>query len=151
VRHEEAAEQSALFAFFAVAKWRGIPLAELAYAIPNGAHLAGTERQRAMQVSRLKRMGMQPGFPDWCLPIPAAPYAGLYVEMKRRQGGRVSADQKTWLGRLRWLGHDVHVAEGADHAKRIVTDYVARTGHPLVIGYAPRPEIDFSATWSIDR
>ena len=143
-RHDEEMEQTHLFAWFNLAKWRGIPLAELAYAIPNGAFLGGTERQRGFQMVRLQRMGLQPGFPDWCLPVPAAPYAGLYVEMKRRHGGRVSAEQKSWLARLRWLGHDTYVAEGADHAKQIVTTYLARTGHELVVGYAPRPEIDWS-------
>ena len=149
-RREEEGEQMALFAWFNVAKWRGIPLSEIAFAVPNGAYLAGTEKQRAMQAARLQRMGLQPGFPDFGLPIPSATYHGLFVEMKRRQGGRVSPEQKTWLGRLRWLGYDCHVAEGADRAKQIVTTYLAGTGHALVVGYAPRPEIDF-ATWEIDR
>ena|GEM_PF-330537 len=143
-KHEEEDEQTALFAWLNVAKWRGQPLSALAYAIPNGAKLAGTAKQQQFARSRLRRTGMQPGFPDVCLPIPAHPYHSLYVEMKKRHGGRVEPEQREWLAKLRWLGHDAHVAEGADHAKRLIVDYLARTGDAVVVGWTPDPQIDWS-------
>lgn len=139
-RHEEDDAQTALFSWFNVAKWRGVPLARFAFAVPNGSHLAGTPAQRAMQMARLKRMGLRVGFPDWGLVLPIPPYAGLFVEQKKAHGGRVTDEQRTWVRVLRRMGYDAHVCEGLDHSKRVVEAYVARSGFPLVIGYAP---IDF--------
>jgi hypothetical protein len=83
----------------------------LIFAIPNGAHLAGTIAQRAAQVARLKAEGMLPGVPD--LEIPEW---NLYIEMKRQRGGRLSADQVRIHDALRRAGKRVIVAKGWEDA-----------------------------------
>jgi hypothetical protein len=83
----------------------------LIFAIPNGAHLAGTIAQRAAQVARLKAEGMVAGVPD--LEIPEW---GCYVEMKRQRGGKLSADQVRIHADLRRAGKRVIVAKGWEDA-----------------------------------
>jgi hypothetical protein len=89
----------------------------LIFAIPNGAHLAGTIAQRAAQVARLKAEGMVSGVPD--LEIPEW---GCYVEMKRQRGGRLSADQVRIHDALRRAGKRVIVGKGWEDAADQVRD-----------------------------
>lgn len=144
----EETEQAQLFAWFNVAKWHGISLGELCYAVPNGAQYGTDPKLRAIQAAKMARTGLKPGVPDVVVPIPSGRFHGLYVEMKRRHGHKAAhtPEQRGWQARLRWLGHDVRVCEGADHAKDVITKYLAQTGHPVVIGWAPHPQIDWS-TW----
>ena len=97
------------------------PECGLAYAIPNGGkrHI-GTAKKLAAE-------GLKPGVPDICWPVPRYPYHGLYIEMKRREGGTVSAMQKEWIYRLREQGYMVAVAEGFEAAKRVFCEYIATT------------------------
>jgi hypothetical protein len=83
----------------------------LIFAIPNGAHLAGTIAQRAAQVARLKAEGMVAGVPDVEIPE-----WNLYVEMKRQRGGKLSADQVRIHNALRRAGKTVMVAKGWEDA-----------------------------------
>ena len=80
----------------------------LIYAIPNGASLAGDEKQRAILMGRLKAEGLTPGVPD--LHIPAW---SLYIEMKRVRGGRISPEQREIHAELRASGNTVIVATGS--------------------------------------
>ena len=92
----------------------------LIFAIPNGAHLAGTIAQRAAQVARLKAEGMTPGVPD--IEVPAW---NLYVEMKRQRGGRLSQDQVKVHTQLRAVGKTVIVARGWEDARDQVKAFVS--------------------------
>jgi hypothetical protein len=81
------------------------------FAIPNGAHLAGTIAQRAAQVARLKAEGMVAGVPDVEIPE-----WNLYIEMKRQRGGKLYADQVRIHDALRRAGKTVMVAKGWEDA-----------------------------------
>lgn len=87
-------------------------------ATPNGGHRA------AKTAKWLKAEGVSPGFPD----ITVWPEAGsglpvLYVEMKRRAGGRPSAEQAEWVAYLDSLpGHKACVCKGALQAIAFVTE-----------------------------
>lgn len=94
------------------------------YAVPNGSILGGDAKLRAIQVGRLKRAGMRPGVLDLVLDLPRGPFHGLRLEMKRH-GGRASPEQREWLARLRSVGFDAHVAEGAEEAIAIIQAYLA--------------------------
>jgi len=86
----EHEEQKALIHWAKVAV-RQYPELRLLYAIPNGG-------KRHVGVARkLKAEGVQSGVPDLCLPVPRGTYCGLYIEMKRKKGGTVTAEQKEWI------------------------------------------------------
>lgn len=94
-------------------------------AVPNGSHLAGDARQRAIQMARLKREGLREGVSDLFLAIPAGRYAGLWLEMKRADPGlsKVSDAQTDWLALMEESGYSVAVCHGAAVAIRAIQDY----------------------------
>jgi hypothetical protein len=100
------------------------PELALLFHIPNGGKRGKTE------AARLKRMGVKPGVPDLCLPLARGGFHGLYVEMKRLDGGRVSTEQKAWLAALHAAGHCVAVADGHEQAIAVLRDYLAADGCP---------------------
>lgn len=91
------------------------------FAIPNGGF------RNFKEASKFKRCGVQPGVPDICIPIPSGSYHGLYIELKRVSGGKLSDYQIEWLNFLREQGYYADVAHGFDEAKKMVTDYLALT------------------------
>jgi len=103
------------------ARWheRLEPRLALLHAIPN----AGAGAQKG-QAGKMKAEGVKPGVPDLCLPAPTADWFGLYIELKRRKGGRVRPDQRWWIDALRSNQYAVHVCAGADEAIRVLKDYL---------------------------
>ena len=99
-----------------------IPDLGLLYAIPNGAHLAGTTRQRAAKMNKLKAEGLRPGIPDLCLPVSRHGYHALYIEMKR-PGGKPKDKQANWLDLLSKADNFATVCEGADEAIEVLSWY----------------------------
>lgn len=87
----------------------------LLYAIPNGGH-------RSISVGKsMKAEGVTPGIPD--LHVPAW---GLWIEMKRQKGGRLSSEQKAIAAYLENVGQTVIVGLGASDASRQVLEFVER-------------------------
>lgn len=97
------------------------------FCIPNGTHLAGGLKQRAIQASRLKHQGQRNGVPDLMLPIPAGGYHGLFIEMKRVKGSEVSPQQKRWQGWLNDAGYMSVICYGAEQAKEVIKCYLGST------------------------
>lgn len=87
------------------------------YHIPNGGY------RTIREAAKFKRMGVMPGVPDICIPIPIHPYHGLYLELKRHAGGSLSENQEKWLTKLRGFGYAAHVANGCAHAIQIIEIY----------------------------
>lgn len=81
----------------------------LIFAIPNGGH-----RSKAT-AARLKAEGVVPGVPDLCIPEWM-----VFIEMKRRKGGRLSKDQKNVMDQLQAAGYSCYVCAGADEAREVV-------------------------------
>lgn len=79
-------------------------------AIPNGG-------QRSLSTAaRLKAEGVCPGVPDLFVPE-----WGLWVEMKRAKGGKLSPDQKDWAEYLDYCGYAVIVGHGqADAIEQVI-------------------------------
>ena len=98
------------------------PELALLHHIPNGG-----KRGKA-EAAKLKRMGVKPGVPDLHLPVARGGFNGLYVEMKRLDGGRVSSEQRVWLAALHAAGHCVAVCEGHEQAIAVLRDYLAADG-----------------------
>ncbi len=90
----------------------------LIFAIPNGGH-----RHKAT-AAMLKATGVAPGVPDLCVPEPCGQYHGLYIEMKRTKGGKLSPEQKAWIEALKLRGYRAVVCPGAEEAKAAVNDYL---------------------------
>jgi hypothetical protein len=80
----------------------------LYFAVPNGGKRGKTAQAQA------KREGIQSGVPDLVILVPFG--RAIFVEMKRRKGGTVTAAQKYWVKRLRVLGFDAEVCRGSDDA-----------------------------------
>ena len=82
----EHQEQSALIQWARMHKHSGV---RMLYAIPNAA------KRSVRLAAMMKSEGMMAGVPDLFLPYPVEPYHGLYIEMKRRKGGKVSDNQRS--------------------------------------------------------
>jgi len=69
-----------------------------------------------------KDQGALPGIPD--LQIVLESGRVLWVEMKRRKGGRVDPAQKVVHAKLKELGHDVIIGLGAKDAREQVLRFI---------------------------
>lgn len=91
------------------------------YAIPNGG------KRNLLEAVKFKRMGTISGVPDLCIPIPSGSFHGLYIELKRTKGGKLSDEQAEWLAFLNQRGYYAHVAKGFEEAKGIILRYFSFT------------------------
>ncbi len=87
------------------------------FAIPNAS------RRTFWEAMQAKKQGMKAGVLDLCFPVPMQGKGGLWIEMKKQSGGVVSAVQHYWIALLRENNFRVEVAEGAEKAIAIITDY----------------------------
>jgi hypothetical protein len=85
----------------------------LIFAIPNG------EKRSITVAKRLKAEGVVRGIPDLFIPE-----WRLWVEMKRKTGGRLSTEQKSMINYLQNIGYTVIVGIGAGDASRQVLEFV---------------------------
>lgn len=114
----ESEEQQAVMEWAEAASGRWPELC-LLYHIPN-------EGQRSMATGgRLRAEGLKSGVPDLCLPSAHGEYHGLYIEMKRTKGSKVTPEQKEWMAALEVEGYKTALCKGADAAIEIITDYLA--------------------------
>ena len=94
--------------------------------IPNGAHFAGTDCQRAMQMGALKGDGLKVGTPDLlCL---WAKGGGALMEVKRAKGSKISPEQEALHDKLHALGWPVGIVHSADQAHA----YLVASGAPCI-------------------
>jgi len=114
---KEAQEQTTLFewARLSIIKY---PELELLFAIPNGGS------RNPIEAAHLKAQGVKPGVPDICLPVPSGRFTALYIELKRRKGGRVSEEQKGWIAALNRVGCRAVVCRGWDEAREEIERYL---------------------------
>ena len=113
----ESEEQQALFQWAAIAE-RQHPEIRLLHAIPNGG------KRNKVTAAILKAEGVKSGVPDMCLPVARGRYHGLYIELKRRKGGRVSPEQAVWLRALGKQGYRVAVCLGWIEARETIERYL---------------------------
>lgn len=82
--------------------------------------------------ARNRYLGVRPGVPDLLVVMPATRTKDgkgrvLFLEMKRRKGGRLSAEQQDWIDALNALGINEVVAlvcPGAEPAIAAVNQYL---------------------------
>lgn len=113
----ESQEQKALFnwAFFIKRKH---PEIDLLFAIPNGG------RRDQVEARHLKEQGVKAGVPDLFLPVARGIWHGLFIELKRQKGGRVSEAQQKWLYALTRQGFYATVACGWQEAAALIEEYL---------------------------
>ena len=117
INPKEAQAQAALFewAVYARAKY---PELLLMFHIPNGGS------RNVIEARNLKAQGVRAGVPDICLPVPRGKYHGLFIELKRKRGGRVSEEQQGWIAALNRVGYLAVVCYGFDDAVRTIKGYL---------------------------
>lgn len=71
-----------------------------------------------------KRLGVRKGVSDFFIPLPVKSYHGLWIELKRISGSKVSKEQKDWLELMQSLDYKAEIAYGAGHAIDIVKRYM---------------------------
>lgn len=111
----ESQEQKALFEW-----WQRTPYSRycVMYHIPNGG------RRDAVTGARLKAEGVVAGVPDIFLAVPWRGFAGLYIELKRQKGGKVSEAQEDVIAMLRRAGYRVEVCKGWTAAREAIERYL---------------------------
>jgi len=119
----ESQEQQALFQWVALAQAR-YPDLELLLHIPNEG-----ERDE-VAAAWYARMGLRPGVPDIHLPVPRGQYHGLWIELKRRTGGRLTPKQRAWLEALSAQGYACYVCRGAEDAIQTIERYLRAEDTP---------------------
>jgi hypothetical protein len=90
----------------------------LLFAIPNGGQRSITE------AVRLKAEGVLAGVPDLFIARASGAMHGLFIEMKRAKGGKVSPKQQAVMLTLSQEGYAVMVAHGCDEAWPFVKQYL---------------------------
>lgn len=113
----ESVEQQALFRWAQVMSGK-YPELKWMYHIPNEG------KRNPLVGRRMRAEGLRRGVPDICLPVSRGGYNGLYIELKRRKGGRVSDDQELWLGALRDAGYMAIVCKGWEAASDKILRYL---------------------------
>jgi hypothetical protein len=95
------------------------------FAIPNGG------KRNITTAKNLKREGVVPGVPDLFIPA-----WGLWIEMKRQKGGRLSPDQDEMIAYLDSIGHRVIVGYGAADASEKLLAFLNM--EPNMVGAAAK-------------
>ena len=117
----EGTEQATLFSWAKMQehKW---PELRLLFHIPNGGSRGKVE------AAHFKAEGVKAGVPDLFLPVARGPYHGLFIEMKRQKGGKVSDAQKAWISALIDQGYLAVVCYGWKDAAELIEDYLDERG-----------------------
>ena len=121
----ESQEQQALIQWWRSGgrKALGLPEHALLMAIPNGG------ARSAVTGARMKAEGALVGVPDLLLAWPADGRAGLWIELKRRRGGRLSPAQAAVMDALSAAGYATAVAHGWQEAVAEITAYAGGCRH----------------------
>lgn len=114
----EAQEQAWLFQWATAMQVLRWPELELMHHIPNGG-----SRNR-IEAAKLKGQGVKPGVPDIFLPVARRGKHGLYIELKRKTGGKVSPDQQRMIQKLNQQGYKAIVCQGWQAAADAIENYM---------------------------
>ena len=87
-------------------------------------HIPNEGRRSVQHTQSLLRQGMKPGVPDIFLPIAKGRYHGLFIEMKRKYGGRQTPEQRKWQADLLEQGYCSVVCKGFEDARDVIDWYM---------------------------
>ena len=114
---KEGQEQATLMSWAQMKSYQ-YPELGLLFHIPNGGGRSKAE------AGRFKAEGVKAGVPDLFLPVPRGESHGLFIELKRLEGGSVSKEQKEWIAQLREQGYRAEVCKGWEAASRVLLEYL---------------------------
>ena len=121
----EHAEQSAFFCYVQQYLQPTYPFLEkLLFAVPNGGSRGDNARSASIVGAKMKAEGVKPGVADIFLAYPVAPYHGLFIEMKRADGGTQSDHQKLFAYWAQWSGYKCVLCHGWLAAKDELHSYL---------------------------
>ena len=113
----EEDEQMKLFGWARLREGK-IPELKMMFHIPNGG-----KRGKA-EAGRFKAQGVKAGVPDVFLAVARGGYHGLFIEMKRQQGGRATPEQRQWIAELNRQGYQAVIAKGWEAAAEYIMNYI---------------------------
>lgn len=113
----EAEEQTTLFQWVKAVKGK-IPELELLF------HIANEGKRSYANGAAMKQAGLRRGVPDLFLPVPREDKHGLFIELKRTKGSRVSADQLAWIDSLRQQNYQAEICYGWLEAVKAIEQYL---------------------------
>ncbi|QKJ87424.1 VRR-NUC domain-containing protein [Paramixta manurensis] len=117
----ETEEQAALIEWADKTVIDGICIGDYLIHIPN-------EGKRGPKAARdAKRLGLRPGVPDLFLALPRGKYAGLWIEMKSKDG-KLSELQIKWISKLMTASYRVSISFGCISAKETIIEYIKNNG-----------------------
>lgn len=90
----------------------------------NGIFIPAPPAIRARIINHMKAEGMKKGIPDLFLPVARRDYHGLYIELKRSDGGRVREEQNEFLEFAASQGYYSQVCYGYDEAVETLEWYL---------------------------
>ncbi len=88
-------------------------------------HIPNEGKRSLAYAQKLKRMGLQKGFPDLFIPKARKGFHGLFIELKTDKTSRPSNEQKQWIFNLNTDGYSAHVCYGAEEAIEKIKEYMA--------------------------
>ena len=91
---------------------------KLLFAIPNGG------QRNIITAKKLKNEGVRAGIPDLFLAVARGGFHGLFIEMKKADGGRLSKDQKSVSESLTAQGFAWALCHGWEDAKKCIERYL---------------------------
>ena len=115
----EHAEQVSLIQWWALQCKRFGVYEQLLFAIPNGG------QRNIITAKRMKDEGVRSGIPDLFLAVPRGNFHGLFIEMKKPQGGVVSENQKACMEMLSNNNYCVAVCHGFIDAQEAIKGYLS--------------------------
>jgi hypothetical protein len=69
-------------------------------------------------------MGMSVGCSDLFIAYPVPPYAGMFLELKRTEGGRIGIEQQRFVDRMGLVGYKAVICMGWVKAKEAIELYL---------------------------
>jgi len=103
----------------------GFPELAWVFAIPNGGS-RGKTKDEAMRVgAMLKAEGVKKGVSDIFVPIPRHGRCGLFIEMKREDGGVLSKEQRDFGSAMQSAGYGFVCCHGWLEAANIIKQWLS--------------------------
>lgn len=87
-------------------------------------HIPNEGKRSIIAGKFMVRMGLKAGVFDLFVAVPQGKYHGLWIELKRRKGFKISAEQLSWQALMRQKNYVAEFAYGWEHGREIIENYM---------------------------